>query len=84
MAGIHPDHSVHRIVSGETPEVGMHVLTNNLDKAVIVKVATDEGCGWYCNAWHEVELYETYKGEPIQPGRKQIMNCERLSTKRPT
>lgn len=74
MAGIHSDHSVHRIVSGEVPVVGLQVIDNNLERCVIVKVATDEGCGWYCNAWHTVQYPD---------GHTNIMNCDRLSTRMP-
>jgi hypothetical protein len=74
MAGNHSDHSVHRIVSGETPVVGLEVIDNNLDRGVITEVATDEGCGWYCNAWHRI----TYPD-----GSTSIMNCDRLTTRMP-
>jgi hypothetical protein len=74
----------HKIVSGETPVVGLRVLTNNLDWGTIVKVADPDGhvtCGWYCEAWHEIQLDTSYKGDPIK-GRT-IMNCDRLSTRYP-
>lgn len=74
MAGQHHDHTVHRITSGETPEVGLRVLTNNLDWGTITEVSTTEGCGWYCNAWHRVTL---------DIGGTTIMNCERLATVMP-
>lgn len=74
MAGIHSDHTVHRIVSGEVPTVGLRVWDNNLDPCVIVAVATDEGCGYYCAAWHRVQ----YAG-----GGTGIMNCDRLTTRAP-
>lgn len=74
MAGIHSDHSVHRIVSGEAPAVGLEVIDNNLDRGVIVEVSTKEGCGWYCNAWHRVKYSD---------GSTTIMNCDRLTTKDP-
>jgi len=75
MAGLHADHTVHRIVSGEAPTVGLEVIDNNLDRCTIVKVATDEGCGWYCNAWHTVAYPNGGTG---------IMNCDRLTTRFPT
>jgi hypothetical protein len=72
VAGIHSDHTVHRLVSGEAPRVGLRVMNNDLKWGTIVKVATDQGCGFYCNAWHEVL---------VDDDRKSIFNCDRLSTK---
>ena len=69
----------HRLASGEIPKVGMRVFTNNLDRGVISIVATDEGCGPYCNAWHVVTLDTDYKGNP--KGGTEIMNCSRLATR---
>lgn len=83
MAGIHADHTVHRVVSGESPAVGLRVYTNNLDQGTIVQVADDPGCGWYCNAWHTVEVDLSYTGETISPPSKQMFNCDRLSTRKP-
>ncbi len=71
--------TVHRLASGEIPAVGMRVFTNNLDRGVIIAVATDEGCGPYCNAWHTVQLDTTYRGEPTTG--TEIMNCSRLATR---
>lgn len=80
MAGIHADRgdTSHRIVSGETPEVGLRVLTNELKWGKITKLDErhlDEPCGWYCPAWHEVTYEET--------GHTISMNCDRLTTKMP-
>lgn len=72
----------HRIVSGETPTVGMTVFTNEYKKGVIVEVADPAGnltCGWYCEAWHTVE----YPATATEPARKITMNCDRLSTRLP-
>ncbi len=73
MAGIHNDHTVHRLVSGETPREGLRVMNNDLKWGTIVTVATDAGCGYYCNAWHEVRV----DGDE---GRTSIFNCDRLTT----
>lgn len=81
MAGQHSDHSVHRIVSGETPAVGLEVYTNNYDRGTIIEVSTKEGCGYYCNAWHTIHLFETWDGKPLDTTT--IMNCDRLSTRLP-
>ncbi len=70
---------MHRLASGEIPAVGMRVFTNNLDRGVIVKVADDEGCGPYCNAWHTVQLDTSYRGLPLTG--TEIMNCSRLATR---
>lgn len=70
----------HRIASGEIPAVGMRVFDNNLDRGVIVAVATDEGCGPYCKAWHTILVDTDYRGNPITP-HKEIMNCSRLATR---
>lgn len=78
MSGRHSDHTVHRLVSGEIPVVGMRVIDNDLSHGVIVEVATDAGCGWYCNAWHKVQLDTDYKGNPIKGTN--YSNCERLAT----
>jgi hypothetical protein len=84
MAGIQADRGdkSHRVVSGEPTVVGLRVFTNNLDRGVIVKVSErmDEECGWYCPAWHTVELDTDYKGNPIEPKRRTSMNCDRLTT----
>ena len=77
MAGNHSDTSVHRIVSGEAPEVGLAVIDNNLDRGVIVKVETSLPCGYYCDAWHTV-AYEK-DGKTFT----RIMNCDRLTTRMP-
>lgn len=69
MSGKHPDHTVHRIVSGQAPVVGLRVLDYDRDPGVIIEVSTREGCGWYCNAWHTVRK---------DRGGTTIMNCERL------
>lgn len=76
MAGIHADHgdTSHRIVSGEIPTAGLEVIDNNLDRGVITLVSTDEGCGYYCAAWHTI----TYPD-----GMTRIMNCDRLTTRMP-
>jgi hypothetical protein len=73
MAGIHNDDTVHRLVSGEAPRAGLRVMNNDMKWGTIVKVATDAGCGYYCNAWHEV----------IVDGhtRSDIFNCDRLTTR---
>lgn len=76
MAGIHNDDSVHRLVSGETPRVGLRVMNNDLQWGTLVTVATDKGCGYYCNAWHEVLVDNDHNG-----GRTNIFNCDRLSTR---
>lgn len=86
MAGIQADRgdTTHRIVSGEIPVVGLEVYTNNLDQGRIIEVADPEGhqpCGYYCNAWHYVELHTSFDGKPISG--KTIMNCDRLTTRRP-
>lgn len=72
--------NVHRLVGGQTPEVGLRVFTNNLDRGRIVEVADGATCGPYCEAWHKVEIDIDYKGQPISPPRRQIMNCSRLTT----
>jgi hypothetical protein len=72
MAGIHNDHTVHRLVSGEAPRVGLRVINNDLKWGTIIKVATDGGCGFYCNAWHDVLVDED---------RRSGFNCDRLSTR---
>jgi hypothetical protein len=86
MAGNHADRgdTSHRIVSGEVPVVGLEVITNNLDRGRII--ATDErrmseDCGWYCPAWHTVELHTSYDGKPLKGTT--IMNCDRLTTRSP-
>lgn len=71
----------HRIVSGEEPVVGLEVITNNLDRGTITRVAEGSVCGWYCEAWHEVTLHTSYRGEPLSGTTS--MNCDRLSTKMP-
>ena len=75
MAGIHNDDSVHRLVSGEAPRVGLRVINNDLQWGTITKVATDEGCGYYCKAWHEVLV------DGKEAGRPSIFNCDRLATR---
>jgi len=77
MAGIHEDRGdrSHRIVSGEVPVVGLRVYDNNLDQGEITKVETTGLCGYYCEAWHTV----TYPD-----GRTMDMNCDRLTTRRPS
>jgi hypothetical protein len=75
VAGIHNDHSVHLLVSGEAPRVGLRVMDNDLKWGTIVKVATDAGCGWYCNAWHDVLVDNDGAGE------RSGFNCERLTTR---
>jgi hypothetical protein len=77
MAGIHSDHTVHRVVSGETPRVGLRVMNNDLKWGTIVKVSTAEGCGYYCNAWHEVSV----DGDGDGISRTSIFNCDRLTTR---
>lgn len=72
MAGIHNDTTMHRLVSGEAPRVGLRVLNNDLQWGTIVKVATDAGCGYYCNAWHDVD---------VDGGGRSGFNCERLTTR---
>jgi len=74
MAGIHGETITHRIVSGEVPVIGLEVIDNNLDRGVIKEVATDEGCGYYCKAWHRIEYPD---------GSTRIMNCDRLTTRMP-
>lgn len=81
MAGIHSDHTVHRVVSGETPVVGLRVLTNDLKWGTISKVddepkwdGSPKLCGYYCESWHRIEL---------EGGGWTSMNCDRLSTKMP-
>lgn len=81
MAGNHADHTTHRLVSGELPTVGLEVYTNNLDRGTITKVATDPGCGSYCNAWHTITLHTSYKGLPMTGTTD--MNCDRLTTRKP-
>lgn len=71
----------HHLVSGEEPSVGLEVITNNLDRGRIVRVAEGSKCGWYCEAWHDVELHTSYRGEPLS-GVTQ-MNCDRLTTQMP-
>lgn len=69
----------HRLVSGETPTVGLRVFTNEYAWGVITEVADPEGqqtCGWYCDAWHTVK-YEA-SGHSIR------MNCDRLTTRMPS
>ena len=78
MAGNHADTSVHRIVSGEAPTVGLAVIDNNLDRGVIAKVDTTGKCGYYCEAWHTVE-YRTDDDATFT----RIMNCDRLTTRMP-
>jgi hypothetical protein len=82
MAGIHADHSVHRIVSGEAPAVGLEVFTNNLDQGRIEQVSVKGECGYYCEAWHTIRLHTSYDGKPLNSTT--IMNCDRLTTRRPT
>lgn len=65
---------MHKIVSGETPEVGLRVLTNEYKWGTIVKVAESDTCGIYCTAWHRIEY---------EDGGGQIMNCDRLTTRPP-
>lgn len=64
----------HKIVSGETPAVGLRVFTNDWAWGTIVKVRNDEGCGTYCNAWHTIQYDD---------GRKRDYNCDRLTTRKP-
>lgn len=80
MAGIHADRgdTTHRLVSGEKPEVGLRVFTNNLDRGVIVEVSDEGLCGYYCQAWHTVRLDTSFRGEPV--GGTTLMNCDRLTT----
>jgi hypothetical protein len=68
----------HRLVSGETPTVGLRVLTNDLKWGTITEVKDPDGevtCGWYCVAWHTVIDED---GKPLG-----IFNCDRLTTKMP-
>jgi hypothetical protein len=86
MAGIHADRgdTSHRLVSGERPVVGLEVITNNLDRGTIVEVEDfggEQDCGWYCPAWHTVQLHTDYKGKPMTG--KTTMNCDRLTTRMP-
>lgn len=81
----------HRIVSGETPEVGLRVLTNDYKWGSIVQLGHGlynsltgqyDGpetvpCGWYCEAWHHIHL----DGTP--DGTSTIYNCDRLTTQQP-
>lgn len=78
----------HKIVTGEVPVVGLLVLTNELRWGRIVKVADEAGhktCGYYCEAWHEVEYpaqdSDPSTGEAAQPRRTVSMNCDRLATR---
>jgi hypothetical protein len=67
----------HKIVSGETPEVGLRVMSNEYKWGTITKVDDPEGhktCGWYCEAWHEVRYDDGGGGS---------FNCDRLTTKEP-
>lgn len=86
MAGNHADQGdvSHRIVSGEVPEVGLEVITNNLDRGRIIEVDArhaDDPCGWYCPAWHTIELHTSFDGKPLTGTT--IMNCDRLTTRMP-
>lgn len=83
MSGIHADRgdTSHRVVSGEKPEVGLVVYTNNFDKGVIVEVEDKGECGYYCDSWHTVRLTQSYTGKPMTG--QTIMNCDRLTTRRP-
>lgn len=65
---------MHRIVSGETPKVGMRVFTNDWEWGTITEVADGDTCGTYCEAWHTVKL---------DSGKEKIYNCDRLTTKEP-
>lgn len=71
MAGIHGKEAGHLLVSGEKPEVGLRVYTNNLDLGTITEVKQVGDCGYYCSAWHTVALDD---------GGSVIMNCDRLTT----
>lgn len=66
---------MHKIVSGEAPTVGLRVFTNDWTWGTITMVRNDEGCGTYCNAWHEVRL---------DSGSSKIYNCDRLTTRKPS
>lgn len=68
--------TVHRLVSGEKPVVGLRVFTNDWVWGTITKVAEGSVCGTYCEAWHEVAL-------DGRDGTK-IYNCDRLTTRKPT
>jgi hypothetical protein len=77
MAGVQADRgdTSHRLVSGEKPEVGLKVWTNEYKQGEITKLGIESGdCGWYCPQWHEV----TYPD-----GSQKIFNCDRLTTRKP-
>jgi hypothetical protein len=72
MAGDHM--TTHRIVSGETPTVGLRVLDYDRKWGHITRVAEADTCGAYCRAWHQVTRDD---------GSTMIFNCDRLTTKEP-
>lgn len=70
----------HKIVSGETPTVGLRVFTNDWVWGTIVKVGRDEykdECGTYCTTWHTVQRDDRPQGQTTD------YNCDRLTTKKP-
>lgn len=82
MAGMHSDRGIrtHKLnVTGETPTLGLRVFTNDWKWAVIIKLdernLEKENCGWYCEAWCTVE-YEDGSGSAL-------LNCDRMTTKKP-
>jgi hypothetical protein len=83
MAGIHADRGdkSHRLVSGERPEVGMRVFTNDWTWGTIVELDEanmgKDNCGWYCEAWARVD-YEDGSRSRV------MLNCERMTTRKPS
>ena len=75
MAGIHADrgdHS-HRIISGETPVIGLRVLDNDIRWGVIETLGDmSKDCGWYCDAWATTRRDDGSTG---------FVNCERMTTR---
>ena len=69
---------MHKIVSGETPVVGMRVFTNDWEWGTIIELGDSsrygeerDHCGTYCEAWHRVSFDD---------GHIKSYNCDRLTT----
>lgn len=80
MAGLQADagDKTHRLYCGTIPTVGMRVFTNDWKWAVITKLDERnmilDNCGWYCEAWASVQFDD---------GGTAILNCDRMTTRRP-
>lgn len=81
MAGTHADRGItsHKIISGETPVIGLRVWDYDLKSGTITKLdshnSTENNCGWYCEAWVTVTRDD---------GSARSMNCERMTTVHPS